>query len=944
MKFSNLEDFMESQIIPFADKNYQQIVISTLIQNQGKITKDELKEKLQKANPEYNLEHFSDCPAFNIITNPIVREKKNLYDGEVIATLDENKIFHMVDYESYTTAQKAKIIVECILKIKERKQELEESVEIFRYNQKYLPELEENKNKVIEKYSKIFALENIDKITPRIYQDFLLYKNNHHWDGIERDGGNKVKNMPQLKKTLKTLVDEKISIEDRIKQIRKEKGLGAATYTPILHVASKIKHAVVNFPVNEALNNLGFLTFEESKKMDEWKSIPLRQEIIKEISKKYDFDLWDIDWVWYDLVHKSNEGSLWMVNPRTDSRLSDFLGNKYMSIGYVDLFLPRYFERDGKSVAGTTTIIKDEIKNQLEIREKDKSKQENRKIEKITAGIVIDRKNILMNFMKSAENDTIVLWNGSNKIFGVGKITGNYQYVENDNFHHHKQVTWINTEERIIPENFKFAAVRQNTFFRKSDAAFTKWLLGTESENQNMEKYSEYIDILDWEKNLILYGPPGTGKTYHATKIAKSLTSNQGSKIAICWPTSTKLSTSETESKIEDFAKNIEEDGKVLWGVDWSVLKQVNPSDYPIVGYIYHRHNIVAIVKISNCTSHEDTNDSDLKLRQEKWHQGQDNKRYLHFTDIQRCEPFSHKKLEMYDPSKKMPDFIQQQVYVNQATNFIKKVTFHQSYSYEEFMEGIKAKIKKEDETSETSKRFVDYVVEPGIFKSFCESAKKDLENSYVMIIDEINRGNISKIFGELITIIEKDKRNDPVTLPYSRESFSVPDNVYIIGTMNTADRSIALLDTALKRRFGHTEIMPDSSILKDKNDKPSIVDSINLQELLNSLNKKIREIGMRERQIGHSYLMNGKYGIDKIKDLRLAFVYDILPLLRDFSLGDDEELKRIISEFFIDWDTKNVKDELKKGGDDGNESFKAEIKSFLKWADSESSDTQNGE
>ncbi len=91
-----------------------------------------------------------------------------------------------------------------------------------------------------------------------------------------------------------------------------------------------------------------------------------------------------------------------------------------------------------------------------------------------------------------------------------------------------------------------------------------------------------------------------------------------------------------------------------MWGVDWSVLKQVNPSDYPIVGYIYHRHNIVAIVKISNCTSHEDTNDSDLKLRQEKWHQGQDNKRYLHFTDIQRCEPFSHKKLEMYDPSKKM--------------------------------------------------------------------------------------------------------------------------------------------------------------------------------------------------------------------------------------------------------------------------------------------------
>jgi 5-methylcytosine-specific restriction protein B len=164
------------------------------------------------------------------------------------------------------------------------------------------------------------------------------------------------------------------------------------------------------------------------------------------------------------------------------------------------------------------------------------------------------------------------------------------------------------------------------------------------------------------------------------------------------------------------------------------------------------------------------------------------------------------------------------------------------------------------------------------------------------MIIDEINRGNISKIFGELITLIEQDKRGRETVLPYSKKEFKVPANLYIIGTMNTADRSIAAIDTALRRRFTFVEIEPDSSILS-RYDNPIINDHVDLTKLMNSLNSKILEKYDRDHRIGHAYFM----GIDSLNSLYQTWYYKILPLLSEYFYNDVAALIDIVGDGFFD-------------------------------------------
>jgi 5-methylcytosine-specific restriction enzyme B len=236
------------------------------------------------------------------------------------------------------------------------------------------------------------------------------------------------------------------------------------------------------------------------------------------------------------------------------------------------------------------------------------------------------------------------------------------------------------------------------------------------------------------------------------------------------------------------------------------------------------------------------------------------------------------------------------------AEGLVRTCTFHPAYGYEDFIEGYRPTTNADGQLS--------FDLREGIFKRLCKDAGKQPNKRFFLVIDEINRGDIPRIFGELITLLELDKRGTKLDLPVSGEPFSVPKNICVIGTMNTADRSIALLDTALRRRFGFIELMPDPLALGTA----QVANSIPLGPWLSALNERIRNHVRRDArnlQIGHAYLMESGKAVTGFARFSRILAEDIFPLLEEYCYENYSMLCQLLGPALVDEENQRIRDEL---------------------------------
>ena len=420
----------------------------------------------------------------------------------------------------------------------------------------------------------------------------------------------------------------------------------------------------------------------------------------------------------------------------------------------------------------------------------------------------------------------------------------------------------------------------------------SRWLSGNDPDPAEDEENDDPVQVAEPEaayprkpasaRNLILYGPPGTGKTYRLQQLFAQYTDQPADLDRTTWEMQL-VSRYGWRAVIAAALADLAQPSKVI-GLEAHRLVQAKAKQRKrtnvrstLWGYMQsHTPLEITSVKVADRRApfvFVKSDDSDWSVVAD-W---QD-------VDAEAAELFDAWKA---GPAKEA-----------RPARRYRLVTFHPSYTYEDFVIGLRPVVVDDSSgAAGTGFRMVD-----GVLKQICAEARGNPGKQYALFIDEINRANIAKVFGELITLIEPDKRARydaeghlvgglEVQLPGTgsdegdNELFGVPENMDIYGTMNTADRSIALLDIALRRRFEFEEVGPDYRVLDRR------VEGVDLGKLLATINDRLEFLADRDRRIGHAYFTK----VASLNDLRVAFRRQVIPLLQEFFFDDWSRIEMVL-------------------------------------------------
>ena len=446
----------------------------------------------------------------------------------------------------------------------------------------------------------------------------------------------------------------------------------------------------------------------------------------------------------------------------------------------------------------------------------------------------------------------------------------------------------IATELRECSDDISSNYKRKNRNYFLRSGEFYK--LSEEGKNYIQKNFQLFIKNnnykLNHSKNIILYGPPGTGKTYNTVIKAMEIINDKkydSVDVELYKDLKKQFDNLKKQGQIEFVtfhqSYSYEEfvEGIKPYIPEWGTVEENNR----FIGQDGIFKKICKLAERNLYVFDEDQKadfDKIYKIFQEKYETGSSFSNLLNIKYEQNNLVY-HYGAQSQD---RRIDLTRIKDIFNSGKQYSTAIEFNKDYKGNAALKGYFFNFYQELLQIKN-----EYIDENKIDNCINQDPLK-----YVLVIDEINRGDVSKIFGELITLIEEDKRigekhQMTVTLPYSRETFGVPKNLYIIGTMNTADRSIALLDTALRRRFDFEEMMPKPELLSKKN-----IEDIDLEQLLTQINDRIKNEYDRDHQIGHSYLMEVK----NKEQLERAYKNRILPLLNEYFYNDIDSVAKILN------------------------------------------------